>query len=153
MGDSVMQAILKNTIKIGRTVWNSYGCFLPQPRFYNLSQISRAEDYFGLSSKRLSTTAYQARLHHNIVKREMFWTFPYLFEVSNILARDMIDFDEAAFFLETANRSSGKAYINCCVHEHGPYGHSERWNMMLAVSGGQDGLRWCPFNNDTCNLF
>jgi hypothetical protein len=66
----------------------------------------------------------------------------------------MIDFDEAAvFFLETANRSSGKAYINCRVCEHGPYGHSERWNMMLAVcAGGQDGLRWCCFNNDTCNL-
>eukprot|EP00978_Attheya_sp_CCMP212_P021155 scaffold61426_cov57-Attheya_sp.AAC.1 len=58
----------------------------------------------------------------------------------------MIDFDEAA------NRSSGKAYINCRVHEHGPHGHSERWNMMLAISGGQDGSQWTRFRPDNCNL-
>jgi hypothetical protein len=64
----------------------------------------------------------------------------------------MIDFDEAAFYLTTANRSSGKAYINCRVREHGPYGHSERYNMLLAVSGGQDGLRWLEFTKENANL-
>ena len=54
--------------EVSAFLWNSYGRFLPEPRFYDLSQISRAEDYFGLSSKRSSTTAYQARLQHNIQK-------------------------------------------------------------------------------------
>jgi hypothetical protein len=139
-------------VEVAAFLWNSYGRFLPEPRFYDLSQISRAEDYFGLSTKRSSTTAYQARLRHNIQKRVMFWTLPYPYGVRDILAEDMIDFDEAAFFLETANRSRGKAYINCRVREHGPYGHSERWNMMLAISGGRDGLRWSRFRRDNCNL-
>jgi hypothetical protein len=133
-------------------LWNSYGRFLPEPRFFSLSQITKAEDYYGLSRKRSSTTAYQARLRRNIQKRANFWLLPYPFGISNIRAEDMIDFDEAAFYLTTANRSSGKAYINCRVREHGPYGHSERYNMLLAVSGGQDGLRWLEFTKENANL-
>ena len=84
----------------------------PNPRFFCPSQISRAEDRLGLSGKRGSTTAYQALLPRNVIKRWIYWNRPYPEGISDIPKDDWIDYDEAAIFVETSNRASGM-FIYC----------------------------------------
>jgi transposase len=104
-------------------------------RFYHPSQISRAEDRLGLSRKKGSTTARQALLPLNLLRRSIFWNLNYPFGVADIAMNDMIDIDEAGIFLETADRSWGKAVTGMRVRAPGPYGHSEKWTLLMAVSG------------------
>jgi hypothetical protein len=116
-------------------------------RLFDPSQISRAEDRLGLSRKRGSTTARQALDPRNIQIRWNYWNLPYPFGISDVRRSDLIDLDEAGVFVESANRGSGKAYINCRVREPGPYGHSTKLNVLMAVSGeepppGQPAPRW-----------
>ena len=48
----------------------------------------------------------------------------------------MIDLDECGIFMEThANRQHGKYFVGLRVREEGAYGKSEKWNLLLAVSG------------------
>ena len=115
------------------------------PRFFTPSQISKAEDRLGLSRKRGSTTAYQALTPRNLARRWVYWNCDYPAGIRNIPTTDWIDLDEAGVFVETANRSSGKAYINVRVREEGPYNHSEKWTLTMAISGDEDGDRWLDF--------
>ena len=48
-----------------------------QIRLYSPSQISEAETWIGLTRKKGSTTAYQALLPINKLKRWAFWNLPY----------------------------------------------------------------------------
>ena len=114
-----------------------YRCNFGDPtfRFYSHSQLSRAESTLGLKAKRSSTTAYQAFLPINIMKRWRFWNLPYPLGIADIRRDDIIEVDEAGIFLETANRESGKAYRNVRVQSGGPYPKTEKWTLMLGVSG------------------
>eukprot|EP00956_Cyclotella_meneghiniana_P001714 scaffold1870_cov73-Cyclotella_meneghiniana.AAC.5 len=47
----------------------------------------------------------------------------------------IIDIDEAALFLESSNRGRGKAHLIRRCREVGPYGHSEKLNILVAISG------------------
>ena len=93
----------------------------PTFRFFSHSQISRAEKTLNLTTKRGSTTAYQALLPINIMKRWRYWNLPYPFGIADIRRQDIIDIDEAGIFLETADRRNGKAYKNVRVCSGGPY--------------------------------
>jgi hypothetical protein len=104
-------------------------------RFYHPSQISKAEDRLGLSRKKGSTTARQGLLPLNILRRSIFWHMNYPFGIADVALVDMIDIDEAGIFLETANRSWGKAVTGMRVRASGPYGHSEKWTLLMAISG------------------
>ena len=117
----------------------------PNPRFFSPSQISRAEDRLGLSKKRGSTTAYQALLPRNLTKRWVYWNRPYPAGIADIPKDDWIDYDKAGIFVETANRKSGKAYIGVRVREEGPYNHSDKYTLTLAISGDIAGERWLDF--------
>ena len=118
---------------------------VPNPRFYAPSQLCRAEDRLGLSSVRGSTTAYQALLPRNLARRFVYWHSNYPAGIADILWDDVIDFDEAAIFVETANRKSGKSVIGVRVKEEGPYNHSEKYTLTMAISGHRDGERWVDF--------
>lgn len=123
-------------------LWNSSPNLHGQRRFYSQSQITHAEDKLGLSLKVSATTARQAMLPINILKRRNFWNLPYPFGIANIARQDLIDLDEAAVFLETVNRSRGKSYIGTRCREVGLYGHSAKYTLMMAISGDQnDGMR------------
>ena len=111
------------------------------PRFFSPSQLCKAEDRLGLSRKRGSTTAYQAMLPRNLIRRYVYWNSDYPAGIRNIPRRDWIDLDEAGIFVETANRKTGKAYIGIRVREEGPYNHSEKWNLTMAICGDEDGDR------------
>ena len=93
----------------------------PNPRFFHPSQITRAEDRLGLSNKKGSTTAYQALLPRVLNHRWAYWHLPYPFGIADIPKDDWIDLDEAGIFVETANRTSGKAYLRVRVRKEGPY--------------------------------
>ena len=111
-------------------------------RFYSPSQISKAEERIGLTKKRGSTTAFQAYLPINKFKRWCFWNLPYPFGIADISRRDMIDLDEMGVELKTAERGEGKAYAGKRVKQSGLYSKTDKWNVLLAISGDANGNRW-----------
>ena len=123
---------------LGNPFWN----------FYSQSQIHRGECLIGLSRKRSSTTAYQALYPVNLQKRWDYWNLPYPLGIADIRRSQIIDLDECGMYMETtANRKYGKAVVGLRVNETGPYSKSEKWNLLLAVSGedpndGQAARRW-----------
>jgi hypothetical protein len=122
-----------------------FGSTLPgeQFRFYLESQITEAEDLLGLSHKRASTTAYQASLPINIPRCHSFWNDPYYpFGIAGISRSTIIDFDEAAIFIETTNRGYGNCFISRRAKEEGPYNYNEKFTLTAAICGGANGGCW-----------
>lgn len=115
-------------------LWNSSPEPPGQRRLYTPGQISAAEDSLCLSRKVSATTARQALLPINQQKRWNFWNLEYPFGIANINREDLIDMDEAAVFIETVNRKYGKATIGRRCREVGPYGHSTKHVLTMAVS-------------------
>jgi DDE superfamily endonuclease len=128
-----------------------FTCTLPgQPyRFYSESQINRAEDFFGLSRKKASTTAYQASLPINQAKRQAFWTLPYPYGINGTSRATIIDWDEAAVFIESTNRGFGKCFIGDRAREEGPYNHSTKYTLIAAICGGPNGGVWIDLSDRT----
>jgi hypothetical protein len=111
-------------------------------RFYIPSQISVGENRIGLTRKTGSTTAHQAYLPINILKRWMYWNLPYPFGIADIRVEDLIDLDECGLFVETADRSIGKAFVGKRVKQEGNYQKSEKWTLLLAIAGSAAAERW-----------
>jgi hypothetical protein len=86
-----------------------------------------------ISSKRGSTTAHQAMIPINLMKRHLFWTSALPIGIRHVAIDKFTDTDEAGLFLQTTNRNEGKAYINARVTDFGPYGHDEKWTLILTV--------------------
>ena len=107
----------------------------PRFRFYSPSQLFKAEKALGLSRKKSSTTAHQAFYPVNLQKRWNYWNLPFPHGIADVRVQDLIDLDECGIFLETANRSTGKAYVGVRVNEKGPYSKSEKWTLLMAISG------------------
>jgi hypothetical protein len=121
-----------------------FGCTLPGDplRFFCDSQITKAEHFLGLSRKKAATTAYQASLPINLAERHSFWNDPYPYGIFGTSRSTIIDFDEAAIFVETTNRGFGKCYINRRAREEGPYNNSEKFTITAAIRGGPGGGCW-----------
>ena len=107
----------------------------PEFRFYSHLQLSRAEKTLNLTCKKGSTTTYQAFLPINIMKRWRYWNLPYPLGIADVRRDDIIDIDEAGVFLETADRNSGKAFSGVRVSSSGPYSKTEKWNIIMGISG------------------
>ena len=125
-------------------LWNVHGRFMPIPRFYSPSQVTKAEQALGLSRKRASKTARQA-LSPRIRNWEYnYWHCPLPIGIANVAARDMIDIDEAVVNTDDSKRSYGKSFMFHRVRYHGPYsrdGGSVR--VIMAISGDpQLNYRW-----------
>jgi len=124
-------------------LWNVHGRFLPQPRFFHPSQISRAEEEIGLSRKRSATTARQAFSPANILRRQGYWTMNYPFGINDIRAEDQIDVDEAVVNITDAKRRYGKAHVRSRCRQVGPYTREGSTHLILAISGCPiGGRRW-----------
>ena len=129
-------------------LWNVHGRFLPQPRFYDNSQITRAEQRIGLSRKRNATTARQAYLPRNLVRRLTYWTQVYPYGIANIRVEDMIDVDEAVINLITANRNYGKSYTCRRARHVGPFQREGSSRLILGISGDPNiGQRWIEISH------
>jgi len=114
-------------------------------RFYSSSQITEAEQRIGLTTKKGSTTAYQALLPINKQKRWMYWNLPFPHGIADIFREDLIDLDECGVELSSADRKFGKSYVGKRVKQTGPYSKSEKYNLLLAISGDPnlELKRWC----------
>ena len=64
----------------------------------------------------------------------VFGTCLILLEAS-IFTLKKIDIDEAAVFAETTGRGEGKSHISILCRDDGIYGHSEKTNVLPAISG------------------
>ena len=69
----------------------------------------------------------------NLMKRHLFWTSALPIGIRHVPIDKFTDTDEAGLFLQTTNRNEGKAYINARVTDFGPYGHDEKWTLILTV--------------------
>jgi hypothetical protein len=110
--------------------------------FFLESQITAAEQFLGQSRKCGSTTAFQASLPINLIRRHSLWNDPYPFGINGTSQSQIIVWDEAAVFVETTYRSYGKRFINRRVREEGPYNHSEKFTLTAAIKGGPVGGCW-----------
>ena len=119
-----------------------FSAFVGTPRFFTESQITNAENWLGISRKKGSTTAEQANLPVNLQRRYTFWHGPHPVGIFGTSRSRIIDFDEAAIFLETIGRSYGKCHISTRVNEPGPYNHSEKYTLTAAIRGGPNGVCW-----------
>ena len=102
---------------------------------YSRSDITKRENELGMSRKVGSTTANQAFTPENLLKRHIFWHSPYPYGILGTARHLLIDIDEAGFWLETCNRKRGKALSFRRVREAGPYGHGEKWTLILGIDG------------------
>ena len=110
---------------------------------YSRQDISKREGELGLSRKVGSTTAYQAFTPEALMRKQIFWTSGYPYGIVGTLRQLLVDIDEAGFWLETCNRRRGKAVSFRRVREAGPYGHGEKWTLILAIDCA--GHRWAQF--------
>lgn len=101
---------------------------------FSRSDIYNAEKELNITRKRASTTAAQASLPHNLIRRRLFWTMPPPGGVLGVNRLALIDIDECALYLQIVNRPYGKSYINTRVREEGPYGHDLKFTLILAIS-------------------
>jgi hypothetical protein len=102
-------------------------------KVFTRSEVSEAETRLSLTHKRGSTTAHQALDPVVLHRRSLFWTRPYPLGCFGIPLHRLGDFDECGIYLQVANRNHGKAYVNVRVREFGPYGHDEKWTLMMLI--------------------
>ena len=116
-----------------------------EQRFYSGSQTTWAKDDCSLTQKQGATTARQANLPQNIAKFNQYKNENYLCGVADSNWENLIAWDECAIFLETANRLYGKVCVGKDCNEEGPYGHSQKYTLTMAIAGNQEGDRWLHF--------
>ena len=79
---------------------------------------------------------------------------PFPMGMGGIRWSQIIDLDQCGvFFLESADRPGGKAFVGVRLRDFGPYNKGEKSNLMLAICGedgndGQPSCRWRMVWND-----
>ncbi|KAL7525153.1 LOW QUALITY PROTEIN: hypothetical protein ACHAXR_000880, partial [Thalassiosira sp. AJA248-18] len=110
-------------------------------RFYCPSQITICEQHIGLTRKVGSTTAYQALLPRNKRKRWCYWNLPFPFGIADIRRQDLIlTWMSAGWNYQL--QIVPLAYIGKRVKQSGLYSKTDKWNLLLAISGDPNGRRW-----------
>ena len=103
------------------------------PHIYSRSDITEAENLLGFSRKVGATTANQALLPINVIKRQMFWNLAPPLGVFGVNRNTLIDIDEAGIMLKFVNRKRGKALVGIEVRQKGIYGHRNKWTLIVAI--------------------
>ena len=57
----------------------------------------------------------------------------------------MIDLEKSGFEMSSADRKIGKSYIGKRAHQSGLYSRTEKWTLLLAISGDLNGDRWLDY--------
>ena len=105
---------------------------------YSKSQIHRAEERLGLTTKVGSTTSDQAYRPHVLARRHNYWQRNYPLGVNDQNTYSMIDIDEAKFKLESQNRGRGKAKRHRRVDTRGKYVKgSPGVSLIMGISGDE----------------
>jgi transposase len=111
---------------------------------FSRSEISSAETDIGLRTKKMSITATQAMLPHNVVRRFLYWTSPPPIGVSGINRDMFIDIDEFGLILSQVNSAHGKSLVGTRCRDVGAYGRSVKWSNIVAV--GPCGFKHAHYN-------
>ena len=82
----------------------------------------------------------------NLLLRFNYWFLPALYGIADVPRERLVDFDEAALFIESGNRSKGKVSVARQVCKVGPNGHSERMNVCWPFVGSSNSLAGLPGN-------
>ena len=114
---------------------------------FSSSQVHRAEKFLGLKRKAASTTADLAFLPWNMALREYYWTHPPPLGMRGVPIADIIDINEAGFFLEHSDRKFGKTILSLRCSQNGVYGHGEKVNFLLVICGHYVGQMHWHTNN------
>ncbi len=86
---------------------------------YSNLQVHHAEKLLGLKRKAVSTTADLAFLPQNMTLREYYWTEPPPLGMRGVPISDIIDIDEAGFFLEHSDQKFGKTILSMRCSQNG----------------------------------
>jgi hypothetical protein len=97
----------------------------PTKDSYSNLQVHRAEKLLGLKQRAASTTADLAFLPQNMTLQEYHWTEPPPLGMRDVPITDIIDIDEAGFFLEHSDQKFGKIVLSMRCSQNGVYGHGE----------------------------
>ena len=89
-----------------------------------------------------STSAFQAFFPINRHKQWMYWHPTYLYGIVDIRRADLLNLDEWGIFVETADKHIGKTCIENRVRKADNYHKSEKWNLLLTISGSVAAERW-----------
>jgi hypothetical protein len=54
--------------------------------------------------------------------------------IVGIPRRFLLDTDECGIYLNSCNRKYGKGYVSARVREVGPYGHTDKWTLIMTIS-------------------
>lgn len=116
------------------------------PVEYTRGDISKREKELGFTRKVGSTTANQAMTPANLQRPHLFWNTNFPSGVVGTPRQRLIDIDEAGLWIEKSNRKHGKAPPGVRVREAGPYGHSEKWTLILGIDcAGRKVHSYTPF--------
>ena len=107
---------------------------------YSVSAISLAEKRMGFTRKEGCTTANQATNPINVMRRRHFWSQPIPIGIRGVQLLHLIDIDEAAFFIQTANRIYGKSLSMCRVRDLGSFRGGDKFTLCMTIS--PSGRRW-----------
>lgn len=118
------------------------------------ADITLGEQALGLARKKSSTTAYQAFTPHNMHRSHLYWNTAYPTGIVGIPRAFFLDLDECGIWLEKCNRKFGKAFAGVHVREPGPYGHAEKWTLIMAIDcSGRRWIRFGKFPGTTVEIF
>jgi hypothetical protein len=87
---------------------------------YSGSQVHQAEHQFGI-------------LASESTKHELYWTLPPLLGMRGVPISDIVDVDEAGFFLEHSDQRHGKTVLCLRCSQNGVYRNGEKVNLLLAI--------------------
>jgi hypothetical protein len=114
------------------------------PTIFTRNDIYKTDARLKITSKVGSTTAFQALLPQNVIRRDLFYNLPPPLGIHLVPRIDLIDTDECAISLQTAVRRHGKAYIGVRCSAAGNYCHDEKWTLIMSIDS--TGWRHATFN-------
>lgn len=84
----------------------------------------------------------------NLATCWQFWLMPSPFGIIKLSRCDKIDWDEAAIFVEMTDRGYGKAFVGTECIKVGPYRHSKKFTLTVAIEGGDVRRRWIRWSDE-----
>ena len=94
-----------------------------------------------MTSKRASTTAFQAFTPTNLKRHYNFWHKPFPAGIADVLQKDLLDADEMGIVISDACASYGHAVKKCRVQKLDNYGRGQsKITLIMAIEAEDPNL-------------